>query len=1140
MEPFSKRGSKLRRCGVFCIVLLGLLWANGPGFRVIAPILTNYLLTNADLHVEFEVDGTLLGGFSLTKISAEGSGICSHLSIDRLTPQYNLLGLIRGRIERLTAHGAHIDLTVGSQNSNETNQVNYKHLNKIIHAYRKHLVPIELDIREFSITVKRSGNNLFTLDPSRIYHPTNSNDFQLILGSFTDASGKKWPASESTVTWEPHSFAIPKITPFPGVIVENLVMRLPIDRLPSAEADVLIGAAKFVFTSNQGLTAARIDLREGQLQVNEAAKLLGLDMQMTATLNSLAIELDQILPDVNATTAEIRISLENLTWKDWTSPELSIDVTLLPDSATLAAHGIFLGSNYSINASSPVIRQNVNFNFGDVVGKFNLADVPQALKNLEPRFEFIGSASSVPNAELDSNFTIALDANQPQSAVVELAVKPQDDPIVSPIFLKARWEQGKSCAGEILMDGLTGSSTYEIETTTYQAKVDLDGFDSHRNKRWLSIFKLNTTEDYKISAKWIGNGVVQSGTHRGEIDITQADVSRAPLATITASGGIRYSWPGVFSTKDLKIQMNQQTVSGDISLAREALEISNFNWSNGKTVLATGSGRLPIFSDYSKWKDLLRNEVHPIALSFQSKVLPLNLLKGWVPFFEKVDQRTTGELNLSISGTYADPVVEGEIAVRDLSSPTQPKLPTSDIKLSIKSNSGRLLLDGSAVTQDFAPALIKVDMPFKPIEWISLPEQLMKESLSGRVDIPRLDISRFVSLIPFADQISGTVNGNVILSGSLGNPIILGKLDLYRAGLRCKNNNFPVLEEFSAVADLTPDRITLKNLKGTVAGGVLHGEASLDMSNGNLGNLDVRLRGDHLPIIRNDLLILRVNADLRIQGPWLNASMTGTVGAIDSIFYRDVDLLPIGSPFTTPSAAELPKLDILKNRNDSVPDPFRNWGLNLTIKTEDPILIRGNIATGEVTGDVNCGGTLGNPSPSGVFQIKNFRASLPFSTLSVPVGTLTFTPTTGFNPMLDIHGTAEVRPYRVNLYAYGSVSNPQLILTSNPPLPENEIMTLLAAGTTTEGLGNPQVASTRALQLLAEELRRGRFRFGKQLQPLLGTLDQVDFSLNQADPYSTESFSTATVSITDKWFLSAGVGATGDSRALFIWRISFR
>jgi len=1119
---------------------MGLIWVNGPGFRVIAPILTNYLLRNADLHVEFEVDGTLLGGFSLTKISAEGSGICSHLSIRELTPQYNMLGLIRGRIEKLTAHGAHLDLTLGSQNSNDAREINFKSLNEIINAYRKHLIPIELDIREFSITVKRAGKNLFSLDPSRFFHLANSKDFHLILESFTDASGKKWPASESTVSWEPDSFAIPTITPFPGVIVENFVIRLPVDRLPSAEANILIGAAKFVFTSEQGFTAARIDLREGQLQVNEAAKLLGLETPMTATMNSLAIELDQFLPDINATTAEIRISLENLMWKEWGSPELSLDVTLLPDSATLAARGIFLGSNYSINAFSPVIRQGVNLHFGDVVGKFNFSDVSQALKTLESRFEFIASTSSVPIAVLDSNFTIALNANQPQSAIVDLAVKPQDNSIVSPIFLKGHWEQGKACTGEILMDGLTGSSTYEIETTAYQAKIDLNGFDSRRIKRWLSIFKWNTSEDYQISAKWIGNGTVKSDTHLGEINITQADMSREHLATITTSGGIRYSWPGGFSTKDLRVKMNQQTVTGDISLAKETLEICNFNWSDGKTMLATGSGRLPIFSDYSKYKNLLSDEAHPITLAFQSKVLPLNLLKEWVPFFEKVDQRTTGELNLSISGTYADPIVEGEIAIRDLRSPIQPKLLTSDIKLSIKSNSGRLLLDGSAVTQNFAPALIKVDMPFKPIEWISSPDHMMKESFSGMVDIPRVDISRFVSLIPFADQISGTVNGNVILSGTLGDPIILGKLDLNRAGLRCKNNNFPVLEAFSAVADLTPDRITLNNLKGMVAGGVLHGEASLDISNGNLGNLDVRLRGDHLPIIRNDLLILRANADFRIQGPWLNPSITGTVGAVDSIFYRDVDLLPIGSPFTTPYAAELPKLDILKNRNEPVPEPFRNWGLNLTIKTEDPILIRGNIATGEVTGDVRCGGTLGNLSPSGVFQIKNFRASLPFSTLSVPAGTLTFTPTTGFNPILEIHGTAEVRPYRVNLYAYGSASNPQLILSSNPPLPENEIMTLLAAGTTTEGLGNPQVASTRALQLLAEELRRGRFRFGKQLQPLLGTLDQVDFSLNQADPYSTESFSTATVSITDKWFLSAGVGATGDSRALFIWRISFR
>jgi hypothetical protein len=114
------------------------------------------------------------------------------------------------------------------------------------------------------------------------------------------------------------------------------------------------------------------------------------------------------------------------------------------------------------------------------------------------------------------------------------------------------------------------------------------------------------------------------------------------------------------------------------------------------------------------------------------------------------------------------------------------------------------------------------------------------------------------------------------------------------------------------------------------------------------------------------------------------------------------------------------------------------------------------------------------------------------------------------------------------------------VLTSMPPLPENEIMTLLATGTTTSGLEDPQTASTRALQLLIEELRRGRFRFGKQLRPVLALLDRVEFSLAEADPYSSDQFTTATIALSDRWFISAGMGSEGDSRVMAIWRLSFR
>ena len=114
------------------------------------------------------------------------------------------------------------------------------------------------------------------------------------------------------------------------------------------------------------------------------------------------------------------------------------------------------------------------------------------------------------------------------------------------------------------------------------------------------------------------------------------------------------------------------------------------------------------------------------------------------------------------------------------------------------------------------------------------------------------------------------------------------------------------------------------------------------------------------------------------------------------------------------------------------------------------------------------------------------------------------------------------------------------MLTSEPPLPENEIMTLLATGTTSAGLEDSQAASSRAMQLLIEEMRRGRFPLGKRLRPLLGLLDNVDFSLAETDPYDSDSYSSATLKLSEKLYVTAGLAAEGDQRVMAIWRIRFR
>ncbi|MEY4569047.1 MAG: hypothetical protein RLZZ398_486 [Verrucomicrobiota bacterium] len=1132
---------KYRRWIFVAALVLGLLWLNGPGIRWIAPRAAVHFLEKSGLRGNFKVSGSLTGGLSFSDLKIEGDKELASLTIGRVTPVYRWRGLIKGRLEGLTVDGVHVDLRLGlTKNDEKKPPLDLRKLVETLRTVRGKIVPVEFDLKNISLTATRDGKPALSLASSRVSHKSGSGEILLELGAFTEASGREWPARESAIAWTPDALSIARVDPYPGVSLRDLLVRLPAGGEPSAEAELHLDDAVFVVNFAAGFASARIDLREGKLDVAQTAKRFGFELPAAATLTSLAVELDQILPVPKLAIGSVRLLLENIAWQDWSASELGMDATLAADQASVTARGVMLGTGFSLDAAAPVTRGENRFILGDAQGQFNIADVPKLVRELSARAPALDPQAPVPPSRVDGNFKVSLLANQPQAASADFVLKPDDEQLASAISFKGLWAKGQPLGADLVVDGLTAAATYQPGAATYQATLALDEFSSSRIDRWLAVVKVKPGGTADLTGKWSGSGELKSGKHLGELSLSEATWSREVAPPVTAIGGIRYDWPAGFETQGLRLRMNEQTVALEASLANNLLELRHFLWSDGKKELAEGTASLPVPQDFSKWRETLAKDARPLAVSIKSRVLSLGVLKEWLPAMKKLDPRSTGQLDLQISGTYSEPVVDAVLEAKDLRAPAQPKLPPADLKFVLAGRDGRLTLSGSAIAPDFPAAVMKASMAFRPADWAEVPERLKEELVAARVDLPRLDLSRFSSLVPAAERIAGIATGNIVVSGTLGKPGLKGVIDLSGIGFRFKNDRFPAVEGASAAVDLGLDRITLKSLKCSVAGGNLQGDGSLTIIDGKPGEIDLRLRGDHLPLVRDDVLILRANADLRLQGPWLRPLLSGSVGAVDSIFYRDIELLPIGSPFVGPQAAALPKIDAPKSQGSSIPEPFRDWALDVQVGTREPLLIRGNLATGEIVGKIRIGGTIGAPAPDGVLEIKDFRAALPFSTLSVRSGTATFTPASGFDPMLEIRGTAEPRPYRVTVYAYGRASDPQLVLTSNPPLPENEIMTLLATGTTTSGLEDPQAASSRAMQLLVEEMRRGRFRIGKRLRPLLGLLDRVDFSLAEADPYSSESFSTATLSITDRWFLSAGMSATGDSRMLAIWRLSFR
>jgi hypothetical protein len=116
------------------------------------------------------------------------------------------------------------------------------------------------------------------------------------------------------------------------------------------------------------------------------------------------------------------------------------------------------------------------------------------------------------------------------------------------------------------------------------------------------------------------------------------------------------------------------------------------------------------------------------------------------------------------------------------------------------------------------------------------------------------------------------------------------------------------------------------------------------------------------------------------------------------------------------------------------------------VTNDAPLLFAGNAASGEIAPDLRLTGFLAQPVPVGQIKLKNARAFLPFTTLSIPDGHLEFVESHPWTPFLDVHGTAHALDYEVQAYAFGPLDERRLILRSNPSLPQESLVQLLTTG----------------------------------------------------------------------------------------------
>ncbi len=352
---------------------------------------------------------------------------------------------------------------------------------------------------------------------------------------------------------------------------------------------------------------------------------------------------------------------------------------------------------------------------------------------------------------------------------------------------------------------------------------------------------------------------------------------------------------------------------------------------------------------------------------------------------------------------------------------------------------------------------------------------------------------------PFLDAVpdlSGTLTLDATVDGALSQPAIRGDLALENGAM-----SVPGLAQrlhgINGKVKITPDALKIADLAGRMDDGrfTLSGRADLDPDFSPTA-IDLTLAGDRLPVEVPGTLDLSVNADLAMKGDPASAALTGEVVLLEGTYYKDVDLNPIGgllkgvtqrSRETAPSPVpetfeEKPKPSLLTATE-----------LDVEIKPRNPFIVDNNLAYLEVQPDLTLDGTLARIVVNGRADIRSGTVTYQGKNFEVTRGIIDFVNPYEIEPTLDIAAQVAVREWTIRLAVTGTPENLNIKMSSRPPLEDNDILSLLLFGSTSEELIQGEGGTSQApARMVADIVQR---TVGEDIKAATG-LDILEVNVN--------------------------------------------
>lgn len=340
----------------------------------------------------------------------------------------------------------------------------------------------------------------------------------------------------------------------------------------------------------------------------------------------------------------------------------------------------------------------------------------------------------------------------------------------------------------------------------------------------------------------------------------------------------------------------------------------------------------------------------------------------------------------------------------------------------------------------------------------------LEGSITGEVD---------VAAVGFLTSTVADSEGTAVLDFSLGGqvkaPTVFGKATFDGVMLKVAALESP-FENCSGTFQLRQNVISIQDVEADLAGGRVSAEGTVEIFADRYPRIGIkgRLSGNKLQFFPFQFVKLR--GGINVHGEELPYIVDGD--------------LKVESALSTEKVMSQGKGETLKALQYTPPPSrigaadYPKFKLNLLVAAESGVMIRNDLFDAEGRGKLRIVNTLEAPRLLGTAELIAGKLNFKDRSFQIQTATATFDNPAVINPSIVLSANTDVGGTKIQLYASGRLPDRWKIeLSSNPVMPEPEIISLLATGMT----------STDARKLSAAD--RSTIEQGEAASLLLNSLD---------------------------------------------------